>query len=267
MKNIYDIIEEMKITRAEVEVNLCCESLTYITEGDGVISKVITFIKNLIKKFTDFLKNIVRSLTGGGGGGGGAKEVTASGVGDLSESGEYIKIYRGMQSLSQFSSAVFKMVDTIKDAKEKFQYRIEDDADDYTIKDLQKYYKMQLGLPLDKEFNKDAFILKMRGDAGLEEVVEIKPSMYDRDFIDNFIDEEVDYITERIEKVRKNANDTATKMIKEIEAQENYKQRDILNLKTYVAAMTHLFGAYQYVRTILLKSHATICNTLDRIKK
>jgi hypothetical protein len=183
------------------------------------------------------------------------------------ESGEYIKIYRGMQSLSQFSSAVFKMVDTIKDAKEKFQYRIEDNADDYTIKDLQKYYKMQLGLPLDKEFNKDAFILKMRGDAGLEEVVEIKPSMYDRDFIDNFIDEEVDYITERIEKVRKNANDTAAKMIKEIEAQENYKQRDILNLKTYVAAMTHLFGAYQYVRTILLKSHATICNTLDRIKK
>ena len=265
MKNIYDIMEEMKITRAEVEVNLCCESLTYITEGEGVVSKIISFIKNLIKKFTDFLKKIVRAITGGGGGGGEA--AAASGIGNLSENGEYIKIYRGMQSLSQFSNAVFKMVDTIKDVKEKFQYRFEEDGDKCSINDIQKHYKIQLGFPQDSEFNKDAFVLKMRGDAGLEEVVEIKPSLYDREFIDEFIKDEVDYITKRIEQVRKNANDTANKMIKEIEAQENYKETDILNLKTYVAAMTHLFGAYQYVRGILIKSHTSICNTLDRIKK
>ena len=269
MKNIYDIMEEMKITRAEVEVNLCCESLTYITEGSGdkgPIGKIIDFIKSLIKKFVDFLKKIVRAITGGGGGGGGNSSELAGtyGVGVMTKGG-CIQIYRGMQSLKKFSNDASDLMDRIYDAKEKFQNSY--DNDECTAKDIAKYYKMQLGIPNNKELSKDTIYTKVRTEAGLNEIVEIKPEQYDRKRVDDFIADEIDYIENILDDVRKKTVDNANKMIKEIESQEEFKEKDVINLKTYINLMTYSISAYQYMFNIFTKSHKIICGVLDKNKK
>ena len=267
--NIYEIMENMKVVRYDMELRMQFESLQYITEGENVISKVVAFIKKMIKKFTDFVKDIVRKLRGdkGGsseGGSGGNSDDSLQGggpangkeLGMLTPEGR-IWIYSGLMKLGKLRQNFLEQLDKLNEGKDDFNNYCKDKSSRAKILE---YYYYSVGVR--GQLSKDGLVKYVRKENEMNVLADYKISEYDIEFVDNFVDNDSDKLLDYFEKVAKEEKDDAQKLINKIEQQNDYDQNEIESMNCYITVLSHLIVAYNDVIKKIYKAHATITKVI-----
>ena len=270
--NIYEIMENMKVVRYDMELRMQFESLQYITEGENVISKVVAFIKKMIKKFTDFVKGIVQKLRGDKGGssegsGGNSDDVLPGGgpakgkeLGMLTPEGK-IWIYSGMMRLGKLRQNFLEHLDKLIEGRDDFNEYCKDKSSRAKILE---YYYYSVGVR--GQLSKDGLVKYVRKENEMNVLADYKIDDYDIELIDNFVDTDSDKLLDYFERVAKEEKDDAQKLINEIEQKNEYDQNEIESMNCYITVLSHLILAYNDVIKKIYKAHATITKVIKDYK-